>query len=185
MYQQNSRNGPCSREAWILIAEMGIKTKQNQTGNIFGNCRDHNRNYHKVIKQFSEIIHFKILVQNWPSVHAQTAQTIITNMFLKFISSHQIKNHLSSAERKWMADEMASTICCLRKAFSPNPKAACELEGPYMTVGEGTVPSQIREEQDNITAIRSILHTWPNFSPTQLTCLYNGNSNNATEGFYE
>lgn len=89
MYQQNSRNGPCPQGSWILIAETGIETKQKQTGNIFGNCRDHNRNYHKVIKQFSEIIHFKILVQNWPSVHAQTTQTIITNMFLKFISSHQ------------------------------------------------------------------------------------------------
>lgn len=58
-----------------------------------------------------------------------------------------------------MADEMMSTICCLRKAFSPNPKAAHELEGPYTTMDEGTVPSQIREEEDNITAMRSILHT--------------------------
>ena len=54
---------------------------------------------------------------------------------------------------------MASTICCLRKAFSPSPKAAHELEGPYTTMDEGTVPSQIREEQDNVTAMRSILHT--------------------------
>lgn len=33
-----------------------------------------------------------------------------------------------------MADEMTSTICCLRKAFSPNLKAAHELEGLWMRV---------------------------------------------------
>lgn len=57
-----------------------------------------------------------------------------------------------------MSDEMTSTICCLRKAFSPKPKAAHEREGPYTTMDEGTVRSQIRGEQENIKAVQSILH---------------------------
>lgn len=171
MYQQNSRNGPCPQGAWILIAERGIRMENKQTGNIFGNCRDHNRNSHTVIKQLSEIIHFKILVQNWPLVHAQTTQ----NYYYKYVFKiYLISPSKQSSFQCWQEmnvwwDDVQHLLS--QKSIVLQTKGCTWTWRTIYDYGWGHSILSNQREQDNIIAVRSILHTWPNFSQTQLTCL--------------